>query len=203
MGAQLMSTLTGTGTELLYSNIAVGGGRSSFTTEAVINQVANMIPSARIPTDYWLPEPSEVGRSITIIARGIFRTSASPPAYTIRVRAGSSQSTAGPILLGMTSATPVLTASMTAIHWELRGDVTLEAIGASGANSTVRGVGMFACGNVPSGPSTFPVYGAAASPGTVSIDTSINNYITVTAQSSVSNSTNTVTLHQLLILGNN
>lgn len=195
-----MSFLTGTGCELIYASTATGTAKASFTTEAQINDTAGMGVQAHLPADFWLPNPNQVGRAIRIVGRGILSSTATPT-YTFTVRAGTAGSTSAAILLG--SAALTTGSGVTNQMWELEGDIVLTAMGAAGANSTVRGVGMIVCGGLAS-PFQYPVWGGAASPGTVAtVDTSITNFINFNVACSASSASNTITLQQLLVFGLN
>jgi hypothetical protein len=105
------------------------------------------------------------------------------------------------------SAAASTTVSLTNSNWELEGDVIMVTPGAAGsASSTVCGVGAFYSSllsqSVPLN-GTKPCYGGGASPGTVSIQTDITQYINVTCTCNTSNASNTVTLQQLLVFGLN
>lgn len=196
-----MSFLTGTNCELVYASTAAGTAKASFTSEVLINDTAGMGVQAHLPPDFWLPQNfGSVGKGIKIVARGILGSTATPT-YTFTVRSGTAASTSAAILLG--SAAITTGSGVTAQMWELEGDVILTAMGATGANSTVRGIGQFRCGGVAS-PFMYPLYGSAASPGTVAtLDTSITNYINFNVTCSASNAANSVTLQQLLVYGLN
>lgn len=195
-----MSFLTGTNCELIYGNTASGTAKNTFTSEALINDTAGMGVQAHLPPDFWLPKPNSIGNGIRIVARGVLGSTLTP-SYTINVRLGAS-GVAGPIVLG--SAAMVTGSGVTSQYWELEGDVVLTAVGAAGANSTVRGQGQFRCGGLAS---PF-MYGLGASsslttPTVATLDTTITNYINVTATCTASNASNTITVQQLLVFGLN
>jgi hypothetical protein len=199
-----MSFVTGTNVELIYTNTAAGTAKNTFTSEVQINDTAGMGVQAHLPPDFWTPTPGAVGRGIHIVARGVLSTFTSGT-YTISIRAGTAGSTTSAIILGTGALT--MTASQTNIIWELEGDVILTAIGAAGTNSTVRGIGQMRCPAMNTGTpasTSAPVWGGAASPGTVAtFDTSITNYINFNIACSVSSASNGITLHQLLVFGLN
>jgi hypothetical protein len=199
-GEPLASFLTGTNMELIYASAAAGTAKNTFTAEVQINDTAGMGVQAHLPADFWLPTKNSIARGIRIVARGILSSTATPT-YTFTVRAGAAGSTTTAILLG--SAALTTGSGVTNQMWELEGDVILEAIGAAGTNSTVRGTGLLACGGLAS-PFSYPVWGGAASPGTVAtLDTSIVNYINFNVACSASSASNTITLLQLLVFGLN
>lgn len=196
-----MSFLTGTNMELIYASTAAGTAKNTFTSEVQINDTAGMGVQAHLPPDFWLPnKPQSVGRGIRIVARGILSSTATPT-YTFTVRGGSAGSTSAGILLG--SAALTTGSGVTNQLWEFQGEFILESIGAAGANSTGRGIGLLACGGLAS-PFSYALYGGAASPGTVAtLDTSITNYINFNVACSASSASNTITLQQLLVYGLN
>lgn len=195
-----MSFITGTSAELIYASTAVGTAKSSFTSEVQINDTAGMGVQAHIPPDFWLPNNNQLGRGLRIVARGILSSTATPN-YTFSIRLGTAGNTTAAIVLG--SAALATGSGVSNQMWELEGDVILTAIGAAGANSTVRGMGMITCGGLAS-PFTYPVWGGAASPGTVAtLDTSITNYVNFNVTCSASSSSNTITIQQLLVFGLN
>lgn len=193
-----MSFYTGTNTELLYASTSPGTAKSSFTTEAQINDTAGMGVQAHLPADFWFPNRTQPGRGIKIVARGLIGSTASPN-FTLTVRAGAAGNITSAILLGTAALTA---ANNSAQIWELEGDVILTNIGAAGANSTVQGVGVLSSPGLAN--QTSPAFGGAAAPGTVAtLDTSITNYINVNAACSASNAANTIQLLQLLVFGLN
>ena len=195
-----MSFLTGTNVETIYTSAGAGTAKASFTSEVLINDTAGMGPQAHLPPDFWLPTKNSIGRGIRIVARGILSSTATPT-YTFTIRFGAAASTTTAIVLG--SAALTTGSGVTNQMWELEGDVILESIGAAGTNSTVRGMGLLACGGLAS-PFTYPVGAGAASPWTVAtVDTSITNYINFNVTCSASSASNTITLQQLLVFGLN
>ena len=194
-----MSYQTGTVTELLYASTAVGTAKNTFTSEAMINDTAGMGVQAHLPPDFWLPNNNQIGRGIRVVARGIL-SSTGTPTYTPTIRLGSAGSTSGPIILG--GAALATGSGVSNQFFEIEGDVILTAIGAAGANSTVRGIGRLISPGLAT--TIAPLYGGAASPGTVAtVDTSTTNYVNVNFACSASNAANQIQLQQLLIFGLN
>jgi hypothetical protein len=102
------------------------------------------------------------------------------------------------------SAALTTTSGVSNAYWELQGDVILTAMGVAGANSTVQGTGFILSTAFSTNSPINPVYGGAASPGTVAtVNTSITNYINFDATCSASSSSNTITLQQLIVQGLN
>lgn len=194
-----MSYLTGQATELIYASTATGTAQATFTAERALNDVAGMGPRPKLPADFWLPG-SAVAKTLLIQARGILSSTATPT-YTFSFRLGANGSTTAAIILGTAALTTISGAANA--YWEIEGVVTLRAIGDAGANSTVQGIGRILCGGLAS-PFIYPVFGAAASPGTVAtVDTSIVNYLNVNIACSASSASNTITLQHLAVFGVN
>jgi hypothetical protein len=199
-GDPMASFLTGTNVELVYVSQSAGTAKNTFTGEVQINDTAGMGVQAHLPPDFWLPRKQSNGQALRLVGRGILSSTATPT-YTFTVRGGTAGNTSAAIMLGSAALT---TGSGVANQmWELQGDVSMESIGAAGANSTIRGIGLLACGGLAS-PFSYPVWGGAASPGTAAtLDTSIANYINFNVACSASSASNTITLQQLLVFGLN
>ena len=195
-----MSFLTGTSTEVIYASTAAGTAKASFTTEAQINDTAGMGVQAVLPAKFWFPNRTQVGRGIMVCAWGIASSSATPT-YTFTTRLGAAGNTSAAIILG--SAATTTASSVTNAAWTFRGIVVMEAIGASGNNSTVRGRGEVE-GPIIASPGYTALFGGAASPGTVAtVDWSIDNFINFNVACSASSASNSITLQQLVVFGLN
>lgn len=195
-----MSFITGTNTELLYANTTAGTAKASFTSEVQINDTTGMGVQAHLPPDFFLPNPTAVGKGIRIVARGIL-SSTGTPTYTFTIRSGTAGSTTAAILLG--SAALTTGSGVSNQPFELQGDVFLVSQGAAGANSTVRGTGMLVC---PGLATTIVGLGANASlttPTATTFDCSITNFINFNVTCSASSASNTITLQSLQIYGLN
>lgn len=200
-----MSFLTGTNTELIYASTASGTAKASFTTEVAINDTAGMGVQCHLPADFWQPnKPQALGRGIRIFARGLVSSTATP-SYTWTVRGGAAAAVTGAILSG-SAALATASGITNAPWWFDSGDIILEAIGAAGANSTIRSVGTLLTDGYSAATTTrvYALYGGAATPGTVAtFDTSITNYINFNITCTASSASNTITLQQLLVYGLN
>lgn len=193
-----MSFVTGTSTELIYVNTASGTAKNTFTTEVQINDTAGMGTQAELPPFFFAP-PYGVGKALRIRACGILSSTATPT-YTFTLRLGAAASVTAAIILG--SAALVTGATVTNQLWEFEGDVVMRAIG-TGANSTVQGLGTLTSGGLAS-PFTYPLFGGAASPGTVAtVDTSITNFLNFNVACSASSASNSIQLLQLEVFGLN
>jgi hypothetical protein len=141
--------------------------RSTYTSQLQINDTAGMGVQAHLPGTSGCRRRSRSAAGSASSRAGSSRRRRRRPTRSRPRRRAGSTSTA--ILLG--SAALTTGSGVSNQMWELEGDVVMEAIGAAGTNSTVRGTGLIACGGLAS-PFTYPVWGGAASPGTVAtVDT--------------------------------
>ena len=198
-----MSFWTGTNVELLYASTAAGAAKNTFTTEVAINDVATMGPRPLLPKGFFLAGRADsVGKAIYVRASGIVSSTATPT-YTFTLRGGATGATTGAILLG--SAALTTASGIANVPWYYEGYCVLEVL-ADGAASTLRGVGDICADGYSAATTTrtFPLWGNAASPGTVTtFDATIDNYINFNVACSASSASNTITLHQLLVFGLN
>jgi len=194
-----MSGLTGTWTECLYKNSAIGVVFAG-TTEASLTTNATIGPQPILPAGFFTARPQGVGQAIRILARGIASTTTGPPTLGIMVRGSTTPNViTGPVWLG-TSSTAATTISITNAYWELDGIVTVSTLG-SATNSTIRGFGRM-IGGVLASPFMVVAGGGQASPWTVaSVDLTIPQYLSVSAVSS--SASNSITLEELEVYGIN
>jgi len=195
-----MSFLTGTNVELIYANTAAGTAKASFTSEVAINDTTGMGVACHLPPDFFMPNPTAVGKGLKIIARGIL-SSTGTPTYTWTIRSGTAGNTTAAILLG--SAALTTGSGVTNQPWELEGDVYLVSQGAAGANSSVRGTGMLIS---PGLATTINGVGANASlttPVATTFDCSITNFLNVNVTCSASSASNSIQLQSLQVYGVN
>jgi len=195
-----MSFITGTSAELIYASINAGTAKATFTSEAQINDTSGMGVQAVLPPRFFLPQGRSQGQAIKIVGRGIV-SSTGTPTFTWSVRLGA----AGNTTTAQVGATAALTTTSGAASqpWHFELDVVCQTPGADGANTTVRGTGFIYCfGGLAAGQNC-GVFGGGASPGTVSIDTSISNFINFNAACGTSNGSNSITLQQLFVYGLN
>lgn len=189
-----MPNVSQTVMELLYASTSPGTAKNTFTSEAQINDTTGMGPQAHLPVDFF----TTPGRSgLHIIARGIL-SSTGTPTYTPTIRLGAAGSTSTAIVLGGAALTTG--SGVSNQFFEIEGDVLLKTLGAAGTNSTVVGTGRIISPGLAT--TIAPLYGGAASPGTVAtVDTTIVNYINVNAACSASSASNNIQLLELLVFG--
>jgi hypothetical protein len=195
------SFLTGTSTEVIYSNEAVGTARNTFSVEGIQNDVAGMGPQPVLPPYFFLPGPQSKGRAVRIVARGIYSTT-SAPTFTLTARLGAAASTSASIIGG--TGAVVHGSTQTNLAFEAQFDCQLTIPGGTGANSTVRGIGFYSYGLTTITGGTAQIFGGAASPGTVAtVDISITNYLNINANCGTSSASNIYQLLQLIVMGLN
>lgn len=195
-----MSFLTGTNVELIYQNVTSGTAKASFTSEVPINDTAGMGAQAQLPPRFWVPFYGE-DRSLKVFARGIL-SSTGTPTYTFTLRLGAAGSTSAAIVLG--SAAITTASSITNKAFEFEGDIVMRTLGADGANSTVEGAGMISSPAGFASPFQFELWGGATQPGTVAtVDASITNFLNFNVTCSASSASNSITLLELKVYGEN
>lgn len=200
------SFLTGTSSELIYSNPLVGTAKNTFTTEFQINDTAAMGPIPVIPAWFFMPSSSR-GRAIRVVARGVqLGTASTPPTWLWTFRLNPVVTPAvpptGPIIAGGAAATTGTTTTNSL--WEAEFDVQLSLEGAAGNNSTLRGLGFVTSPRGLASPFGQDLFGGAASPGTVATyDISLLNTLTVGITCGTSLAANQMQLLDLLVFGLN
>ena len=200
-----MSNINPIKTELIYASDGAATAKDTFTSEVTINNSGGMATQAYLPNDFWQPKgaSSAASRTIRVVARGL-ASSTGTPSFTFTLRGGSAGSTTAPILLG--SAALATATGISSVLWTFEGDITLETIGAPGANSTIRGVGTFTADGYSAATTTrvLPLFGGAASPGTATtFDATIANYLNFNVTCTASSGSNSITLLQFLVYGLN
>jgi hypothetical protein len=196
-----MSFQTGSVTELLYASIASGATLSNFTTEALLNTTATMGVQPHLPPDFFLPNQTQVGRGIRVVARGVLSTFSTAPTLQFNLRGGTAGNVSSAPLMAGTAANTYAN-SLSAVPWEFEVDLILAAIAAAGGNSTIKAMGILSIGGLAG--SGWAIWGGGSSPGTVAtLDTSVTNYMNFTCTCGSANAATSVTLQQLLIHGLN
>lgn len=204
------SGLTTSWAETIYASTSAGTAKNTFTTEFAINDTTGMGPYPVLPPEFFLPgqNTGAVGRTLRIVARGVTSTTSTAPTWQHFCRFNSGTPAVPPTgpNVGSTLASAALcTLSQTSMPWEYECDVTMTTLGAAGANSTLRGLGVFTA-QTASTPTSIAVgiFGGGASPGTVAtFDWSATTYISYSVACGTSNASNQVQLLQLIILGLN
>lgn len=194
-----MSNLTSSVTELIYASPTSATAKASFTTEIAINDQAGMGLRAHLPPDFWRNTNDGTLRTISVRARGVLSSTATPT-YTFSLRLGALDSITSVIALG--SAALTTTSGAAAAIWEFEGEFNVRTLGTTAVTATGHGQGLLTSFGTAN--KIDPIWGGGASPGTfTTLDPTITNYFNFNVACSASSASNTITLHQLLILGLN
>ena len=194
------SGLSGSFTELLYSNPTAGTAKASFTTEFQINDTTGMGAIPAIPPYFFWPGKAR-GKALRICARGVASVTATPTwIWTFRLNPVATPAVppTGPIV-GINSAATALS-GVTAQLWQAELDVQFRIDGAPGNNSTLVGLGLVNAPGLFTPAATSSLFGGSASPGTVAtFDYSVMNTLTVGSTCSANSASNSIQLLQLLV----
>lgn len=192
--------------EMMYSNIAAGTAKNTFTTEFQINDTAAMGPVFTLPAQYFNPQAG-IGKTVRIIGSVIqLGTASTPPTWQLIHRFNPVVTPAipptGPNIGGMTTGVTGTTTASTLWRSEL--DVQMTIMAAAGGSSTMRGTGMVWSPTGFVSPFMAALLGSGASPGTVAtFDWSLSNTLTYGVVCGTSLAANQVQLVSLMVLGLN
>jgi hypothetical protein len=192
-----MSGLTGTWGELLFKNAAAFAAVNTVAVETMINPPGTG-PQALIPGGFFMQRPQSVANTIRLHASGLISTFTSGT-WILTLRTNTAfNSIAGSTLVSTGAAfTPIF--SITNAYWELDCLLTLSVIGGT-ALSNIRTFGKFSSpilptanvGTIPVGPTNLATF-----------DTTVNNWLSLSATPSVSSASNSITLEELEVYGTN
>lgn len=187
--------------ELMYLSQAPGAAKNTFTTEVSINDAVTMGVLPIIPANFWRADNAQAGRAIQLKAL-VSLGSTGTPTFTPVIRLGATAgSTTGPVVGGVVGST-LTTVSGAASVIEMDLIISMVTRLQSGANSTLRGVGVIKSAGfaVPS----IMLWGGSASPGTVgSFDPSVDNFVSLNFACGTSNAANQVQCQRLEMHGLN
>jgi len=168
--------------------IADGTALATFTTEGALIPA----PQPYFPPHYWL-----AGRALRIVARGVLGTT-SAPTFTWAARLGTYPAVVGSTALA-TSAALTGGTTVTNAVWRWTLDLMCRASGASGSIQT--------CGDIFSPKGFASPFGGTlpdlSATWTATFDTTTALGLWLGVACNTSNSLNTVTMKQLLVLGLN
>ena len=201
------SGLTGTYTELIYSNPLPFTAKNTFTAEFQINdQIAATGPPPVLPAFFFQPGQAR-GKALRIVARGLqLGTGSTPPTWTLTLRLNPVVTPANPPTGPIIGISNALTGTVTAnTLWEAELDVQFTLEGAPGNNSTLRGLGQWTSPQGFATPFASALSGGAVnSVGTVAtFDLSLLSTLTVGMTCGTSLAANQMQLLQLLVMGLN
>lgn len=193
-----MSGYTGSQMELLYE-LPTAITKNTFTTQAVISAVSpSSIPRCVIPAGFF----SAPGKSLSIYAAGTIANTATATlvmALALDAAPGVIAGTGGATLFTSAALTP--TAAVTA-PWDLNADITCQAVGPAGTtlqfNATVA-----AGAAASSGAWTAGVQAAKFANTLTGLNNEINLWLELWGTWSASSASNTTTLQQFKVYGEN
>ncbi len=191
-----MSWITGTQTELLAGNTAVGSSYSGFTSAQYIGAPTG---AGYLPANFFMPNTG-VGKSILVKAFGVISTTATPN-FTMAVTLNSTQ---GSYNSGGVLATTPATAQgsgETNVPWELEVIATCTGTGSSGV---LLADGLFKV--YPTGTTLIAARcsSSTANPNTgLTISTELAYYVELAGTWSASSSSNAVQVYNVAVIGLN
>lgn len=192
-----MSWTTGTQTEALSANSAVGSAFNTFTAAQYIGATT---AAAYLPANFFLPTTG-VGKSILVKAYGIISDTGTPN-FTLAISANTTQGTYNSSGVLATTAATALASGISNIPWEL--DVIITCV-STGATGTFLSMGTWKTEAVTA--STGRVVrcsSSTANPNTaVTLSTESAYYLELAGTWSASSASNSVQVYQVAVLGLN
>ncbi len=191
-----------TWSELIWANHA---DATAFNTSASEGSLMTGLNDAPIIPAGYFKGPYGIGRTLGILARGIIGTT-STPTIIFQVRLGT---TAGAAFLSGTSvgvsAAITTQSGVSNKWWELRLDLTCYTAGIGTGNTTLSGSGYVSSPNGFASPFVYPLEPSTPDTATwtSTIDLALTYYVNVSVTWGTSSSSNTVTLKQLYLYGQN
>lgn len=198
-----MSWTTGTQTEALSVNPAVGAAYSTSTTSTVISTAAS---AGFLPANFFLPSYG-VAKGLLVKAFGVLSTTGTPN-LTLAVVANSPTQGTPPATLSAgtsgvlaTSGTLAQGSGVTNVPWDLEVLLSCSTVGGSG---TILGDGMWRIYNTATTVNCARVSSSTANPNTAAtLSTQTAYYIELAALWGTNSSSNTITLYGYTVLGLN
>lgn len=204
-----MSFLTGTVSEVIYQMPAAGASyNNSITANTILSGNTASNPPFAIPAQIW--QPSYVtGRSIVIMAGGIYSTTATPT-LAFKVGLDATQGTFGTAL----ATTGTFTTSGTQANgaWQAEVWITFTQVGTTGNTYSFFSTGQFTYGpanNTATTAATAIMIGAPSSggpPATPTLQTVVpatTTYLELAATWGAASTSNMITCTQFLVCGMN
>ena len=193
-----MSWTTGTQTECLGANSAVGSAYNTSTALTVINPPTGV---GYCPANFWLPSYG-ISKSLLVKAYGVLSTT-STPNLTMAIYGDTAQGTASGTPLA-TTGTVAMSSSVTNVDWSLEVVISNVTTGSSG---TFLSDGIFTVYNAATTATAWTharCSSSAANPNTATtLSTQSAYYIELAATWGSSSSSNTITCYSYVVLGLN
>ena len=191
-----MSFLTGTSAEVLYKSIATGTQLNTFTTEA---SLMGGLPHCIIPANFFTDVP---GRCLRVKAIGRLGTTGTPTfTFSLRLLTSTTWSAGGVV---WSSAAITAGSGVTLAPWEIDFEIWCSIVGAGGgSNTTLRGLGFVRSGTGFAAGGGMYSMPAANTAFTVTLDSSVTQYLYLSAACGTSNASNLIQLEGLKVYGEN
>jgi len=191
------SFLTGTSTELIYSQGNVATQLNTFTTE---DNLQKTWPPIILPAGFFY-NLAAAGKALKLKAAGRLGTTGSPTfTWTVRLLTSITWSAAG-IVLGTTGAVAA-GATKTLSPWFLDLDLILTALGIAGASS-VKTMGILEGPSSLASPFGFTIPADNTTPIISTLDNSLTYYMFLSVACGTSNALNLIQLEMLKLYGEN
>jgi len=197
------SGITGTWTELMFSNTSDYAALASSAVEAsLLTPGPKMQP---VVPALFFDGNKGVGRGMVIVARGVLSNTGTPT-MTFQVRLGT---TAGASQLGGTpvavSAAITTASGVTNKFWEMRVELICNTPGQGTGNTVLNCAGYVTSPGGFGSPFTYAMEPTTPDTATwtATIDNTVTQYINITETWSASSASNTLTLKQLFVYGLN
>lgn len=194
-----MSFYTGTQMELLYSWSGSGPALTGTVTSTSLNPTVATQPGPKIPAQ--LPG-APLYKSFRLLFGGIMTTAATAVSYTVRPWLGSTdgaQTTGLYPAAGTIGCFPATTptVSLTGLPWMVELSIVITAFGTSGTCMTVGDVSLMTSASAGNG------FCAGSGTGTVAINTTVDNFLTIAGVLGGTTASNVLTLSTLKLYGCN
>lgn len=197
-----MSFTTGTQTEALSVNPAVGSAYANSTSVTVISTAAS---AGFLPANFFLPSYG-IAKGLLVRASGVLSVTGTPN-LTMAVLANSTQNSPPANLTSGTSGVLATTGTLaqgsgvTTVPWDLEVLLSCSAVGSAG---TILAMGMLRVYNTATTINTARCSSSTANPNTAaSLSTQTAYYIELGALWGTASSSNTITTYGYTVLGLN
>lgn len=187
----------GTYGELLYSLPAPTAPLANTTTRTLISGSTSTQPAFKLPANFFPPGFGGSGQAVYVVAAGVYSTTGTPT-LTVAAALDTTQGTFGTAL----AATGAYTTESGAANfgWQLAFYATSSAAGTSG---TLNSNGTFAHGAGGNAATAAAAQLMVGSSSAITVNTLVDNYLEIWATWGAASPSNTITLQQLLVFGEN
>ena len=194
-----MSWTTGTQTEALGVNSAVGSAYSTSTTATSISPATG---AGYCPANFWLPSYG-ISKSLLVKAYGVLSTT-STPNLTLGITANTTQGTYNGSGILATTGTVAQSSGVTNIPWQLEVVISNVTTGSSGTFLADGMVIFFNAATTATAWGGARCSSSAANPNTAAtLSTQSAYYIELFATWGTNSSSNTITCYSYAVLGLN